>query len=140
MRRHVYHRDRGRCVVPGCRFGRFLDAHHLCPQAEGGTHETENLVMLCGNHHIDVYLGPLSIEGSPSTKLRFLRADGSQYTETPSARAVAVGEQVFGALRSFGFSDRESRGAVKRVLETAETLCSKALLRAALALLTSRSA
>jgi len=64
VRRHVFHRDRGRCVVPGCTFGGFLDAHHLRPQAEGGTHEAENLVMLCGNHHIDLHLGRPSIEGT----------------------------------------------------------------------------
>lgn len=106
VRRHVFHRDRGRCVVPGCTFGGFLDAHHLCPRAEGGTHDTKNLVMLCGNHHIDLHLGRISIEGNPSTKLEFLRADGSKYTEPPSARTVAASEQVFGALRNLGFSER----------------------------------
>nr|PZN28632.1 MAG: hypothetical protein DIU78_02135 [Pseudomonadota bacterium] len=49
-------------------------------------------------------------------------------------------EHVFGALRNLGFSERESRSAVRRVLETAETRCPKTLLRAALVLLTAQFA
>jgi len=136
VRRHVVHRDRGRCVVPGCTHATFVDGHHLWPRAEGGTHDPDNLVTVCANHHIALHAGRLTIEGSPSTKLRFLRADGSLYTEAPSARAVAVAEQVFGALRRLGFSERESKAAVARVLKTAETPCAETLLRAALAVLT----
>src|SRR5690606_26706451 len=136
VRRYVYHRDRGRCVVPGCSFGGFLDVHHLNPPAEGGGHDPENLVTLCEGHHTALHRGQLSIEGSPSTKLRFLRADGTEYTDPPSVRAIAVGEQVFGALRRLGFSERQARSAVRRVLETAETLCTATLLRAALGVLT----
>nr|PZN24244.1 MAG: hypothetical protein DIU78_12475 [Pseudomonadota bacterium] len=132
VRRHVYHRDRGRCVVPGCNFGGFLDVHHLNPRAEGGGHDTENLVTLCEGHHKALHTGQLWIEGSPSKKLRFLRADGTKYTDPPSARTIAVGEQVFGALRGLGFSERQARSAVRHVLETAETLCASTLLRAAL--------
>jgi len=135
VRRHVLHRDRGRCVVPGCTHGTYLDVHHLCARAEGGTHEPDNLVTLCAGHHTALHAGQLSIEGRPSTTLRFLRADGTRYTEAPSARAVAVGKQVVGALRGLGFSERDSRTAVARVLEAAETRCSAALLRAALAVL-----
>ncbi|MFO7181616.1 MAG: HNH endonuclease [Pseudomonadota bacterium] len=136
VRRYVHHRDRGRCVVPGCNFGAFLDVHHLNPRAEGGGHDPENLVTLCDGHHTALHTGQLSLEGSPSTKLRFLRADGTKYTDPPSARAIAAGEQVFGALRTLGFSERQSKSAVKHVLETAETPCPATLLRAALALLT----
>src|SRR5690606_23933310 len=98
-------------------------------------HEPDNLVTLCAGHHTALHAGQLSIEGRPSTTLRFLRADGTRYTEAPSARAVAVGKQVVGALRGLGFSERDSRTAVARVLEAAETRCSAALLRAALAVL-----
>nr|PZN21940.1 MAG: hypothetical protein DIU78_16565 [Pseudomonadota bacterium] len=136
VRRHVYHRDRGRCVVPGCNFGGFLDIHHLNPRAEGGGHHPENLVTLCQGHHSLLHTGQLAIEGSPSTGLRFLRADGTEYTDLPSARAVAVGKQVFGALRRLGFSERHARSAVRRALEAVETPCAATLLRAALSALT----
>ncbi|HLV67580.1 MAG TPA: HNH endonuclease, partial [Polyangiaceae bacterium] len=128
------HRDRG-CVVPGCAHGKFLDVHHLRARAEGGTHEPDNLVTLCGGHHAALHAGRLAIEGRPSTKLRFLRADGTSYTEPPSARSVAVSEQVIRAMRGLGFSERDSRTAVARVVETVETLCVERLLRAALAVL-----
>ncbi|HLV66455.1 MAG TPA: HNH endonuclease [Polyangiaceae bacterium] len=135
MRRYVLHRDHGRCVVPGCAHGSFLDVHHLCARAEGGTHEPDNLVTLCAGHHAALHAGQLSIEGRPSTTLRFLRADGKSYTEPPSARSVAVSGRVIRGLRGLGFSERESKTAVARVLETAETLCAATLLRAALAVL-----
>jgi len=107
----------------------------LRARAEGGTHAPDNLVTLCGGHHAALHAGRLSIEGSPSTKLRFLRADGSSYTEPPSARSVAASEQVIRGLRGLGFSERDSKTAVARVLETMETLCAKTLLRAALTVL-----
>ena len=69
-----------------------------------------------------------------------LRADGTSYTEPPSARSVAVSERVTRGLRRLGFSERDSKTAVARALETfakAQTLCAESLLRAALAVLSS---
>src|SRR5690606_24792587 len=63
VRRHVLHRDHGRCVVPGCAHGSYLDVHHLRARAEGGTHEPDNLVTLCAGHHAALHAGRLSIEG-----------------------------------------------------------------------------
>ncbi len=135
VRRHVVHRDHGRCVVPGCAHGKFLDVHHLRARAEGGTHEPDNLVVLCAGHHTALHAGRLSIEGRPSTKLRFLRADGTDYTEPPSARTVAASEQVIRGLRRLGFPERDSKRAVARALATIEPLCAETLLRAALTVL-----
>jgi 5-methylcytosine-specific restriction endonuclease McrA len=43
------------CVVcgwePPRRFSRLLHVHHIVPVAAGGTHERENLILLCPNHH-----------------------------------------------------------------------------------------
>ena len=39
VRRQVTRRDRGRCVVPGCRAARHLEVHHVVPRALGGTHD-----------------------------------------------------------------------------------------------------
>ncbi|HLV66028.1 MAG TPA: HNH endonuclease [Polyangiaceae bacterium] len=138
MRRHVLHRDHGRCVVPGCSHGKFLDVHHLCARAEGGTHEPDNLVTLCAGHHAALHAGQLSIAGRPSTKLRFSRADGKSYTEPPSARSIAVSEQVIRGLCRLGFSERESKAAVAHGIEAVETPCPEAVLRAALAVLSAR--
>lgn len=49
---HAVHlRDRGRCQAPGCGRTRWIEIHHRRPRAEGGTHDPENLVTLCGFHH-----------------------------------------------------------------------------------------
>ncbi len=60
-RRAVLHRDRMRCVVPGCRCRLFLDLHHLEARALGGDHRESNLVTLCGAHHRLVHDGLLGI-------------------------------------------------------------------------------
>ena len=48
VRREVMRRDRGRCRVPGCRAAAWVDVHHIVPKSCGGTHEAENLVVVCG--------------------------------------------------------------------------------------------
>jgi hypothetical protein len=58
-RRRVMARDHGRCVVPGCRCATYIDLHHLNPRAEGGQHDDDNLVVLCGAHHRAVHRGRL---------------------------------------------------------------------------------
>ena len=47
IRRAVLRRDRGRCVVPGCRGSRFVDVHHLVARAAGGGHRPSGLAVLC---------------------------------------------------------------------------------------------
>ena len=63
IRRQVFLRDRGRCVVPGCRNATYLDLHHLELRSEGGSNDPENLVVLCGAHHGASHRGRLRIDG-----------------------------------------------------------------------------
>ena len=51
MRREVLARDRHRCRAPGCGRTRFLEVHHIVPRSNGGGHEPENLMTLCGSCH-----------------------------------------------------------------------------------------
>ncbi len=67
-RQFVFHRDRGRCVVPGCRASRFLDVHHLVQRADGGDHSAENLAVMCSHHHRALHRGLLTMTG-PASKL-----------------------------------------------------------------------
>ena len=46
-RRAVWRRDRGCCVVPGCRNHMFVEVHHLRSILEGGDHSMDNLALLC---------------------------------------------------------------------------------------------
>ena len=50
-RRAVLVRDGGHCQVPGCRYDRYLDLHHILPRARGGGHTPSNLVTVCSTHH-----------------------------------------------------------------------------------------
>ena len=88
IRREVFWRDRGRCVVPGCRNATYVDLHHLDPRSEGGSNDPDNLVALCGAHHRALHRGRLRIDGKVSTGLRVRHADGTAYGCVPSPRLV----------------------------------------------------
>jgi hypothetical protein len=72
-RRHVFRRDRGNCAVPGCRSARNIEVHHIVPRAAGGSHEAENLTLLCGGHHDLLHEGRLKITGQ-APNLTFARS------------------------------------------------------------------
>ncbi len=137
VRRQVMRRDRGRCVVPGCRHGQFLDVHHVVPRSEGGGREPDNLVVLCGAHHRALHRGHLIVEGHVSTGLRFRHADGTTYGNVVDPHELALQEQSFRALRSLGFREAEARGALERVRKDAlrGSATIENILRQALALL-----
>ncbi|MBL8621908.1 MAG: HNH endonuclease [Myxococcales bacterium] len=83
-RRAVLRRDRGRCVVPGCRNARYVDVHHLVPRAAGGDHTPTKLAALCSAHHTAAHDGRLRIDGTAPGKLRVTHADGRPYGAPPS--------------------------------------------------------
>ena len=113
-RRAVMRRDGGRCVVPGCRNATFLDLHHLALRSEGGDHDPDRLISICGAHHKAAHRGALVIEGPVSKGLRFFHADGTEYGGEVSAKQAVAKRDAFLALRSFGFKESEVRGALHR--------------------------
>jgi hypothetical protein len=115
VRRKVLRRDGGRCVVPGCRHATFVDIHHVALRSEGGGHDEDNLIVLCGAHHRAQHRGQLIIEGSVSTGLTFRHADGACYGGVMSPGAVDTQMQAFRALRGLGFREGEARNALERV-------------------------
>jgi hypothetical protein len=133
MRRHVLARDGRRCVVPGCRHAVFVDVHHVEHRADGGRHELENLVTLCGAHHRAVHRGTLSISRQPNGKLSFQHGDGSEYgTVGVSPRAAIIRTKAFQALRALGFREGESKRAVERAIGHAASENVEDLVRRAL--------
>jgi hypothetical protein len=107
VRRQVERRDRGRCVVPGCR-SQYLHIHHLEPRADGGTHVARNLALLCSVHHGAVHDGRLRITGQ-APALRFTHDDGRPYgAPPPPASADSHATDTGLALRRLGFSAGES--------------------------------
>lgn len=100
VRRLVLRRDQGRCQVPSCRHATWVDVHHVVPREEGGGHETDNLVTLCGAHHRALHRGTLVVERGGAGALVFRHADGSGYGQEPDACAVDAGAKAFQALRA----------------------------------------
>jgi hypothetical protein len=136
VRREVMRRDRGRCVVPGCRNRRFTDNHHITTKEEGGEHDPDLIVTICAGHHRPVHRGLLIIEGRVSTGLRFYHADGSPYGVTPpDPQAVETAQRAFSALRNLGFKDGEVKRALAEVRAHVDTGIEE-LIRAALGVLT----
>jgi 5-methylcytosine-specific restriction endonuclease McrA len=130
MRRSVMHRDRGRCVVPGCGQSAYVDVHHLDRQTDGGSHDEDNLVVACSAHHKAAHEGRIHIERRGG-RVICTHADGTPYGQ---ARAIDPGElevraQALGALVRLGFRDREARVALGTVPAGASI---EPLLRAAL--------
>ncbi len=140
IRRRVMRRDHGGCVVPGCRNSTFVDLHHLSTRAGGGGHDEDNLVVLCGAHHRAQHRGQLVIAGSVATGLVFRHADGSVYGDVLGDTAAVCdrAERAFRGLRGLGFSEKESRQALDRVIREnhdRRELSTEALIRSALDLL-----
>jgi hypothetical protein len=50
-RRQVTRRDEGRCKLPGCRSTRCLEIHHIVARSLGGTHDADNLILICDSCH-----------------------------------------------------------------------------------------
>jgi HNH endonuclease len=139
VRRSVLLRDHRRCRVPGCRNATFVDVHHIRPRSEGGVHDADNLVTLCGAHHRATHRHELVIDGSTATSVRFRHADGEEYGRVLEPRSIAVRVKVSAALRGLGFREGEVRAALRN-LEASNDLTeanAEHLLREALLHLTS---
>ncbi|MBL8621777.1 MAG: HNH endonuclease, partial [Myxococcales bacterium] len=93
-RRAVLRRDRGRCVVPGCRNARYVDVHHIVPRAEGGDHTPTKLAALCSAHHTAAHDGRLRVDGIAPGKLRFVHADGRPYGAPPASADASAASHV----------------------------------------------
>jgi hypothetical protein len=137
MRRAVLRRDRHRCRVPSCRNADYIDLHHLQSREEGGSHDPENLITLCGAHHRAFHGGRLRVVGSPSNGLTFRHADGTSYGGVVSAPSAARQTEAFQALRGLGFKEKAARGALERATrQLGDDAELQLILRHALQLLT----
>ncbi len=93
VRDHVWLRDGGRCRVPGCRATRHCDLHHIIPWADGGTHDSANLVVACSGHHKVLHEGLLSIRGRAPDELAFTR-DGTPLVDARSGAETTVDDEL----------------------------------------------
>lgn len=115
VRRAVLHRHGGRCAVPGCGHSAFVDLHHIERRADGGDHDPERLIALCGAHHKAAHVGTLVIRGTYSSGFAFEHADGVRYGDAAASPArSSVLAQVLEALVGMGWKQREAQGMVER--------------------------
>jgi hypothetical protein len=62
LRRALVLRDGG-CAFPGCdRPPRWTNSHHIVHWADGGTTDLDNLVLLCGQHHVVIHQGDWTVQ------------------------------------------------------------------------------
>ena len=77
-----------------CRASRNVDLHHIVPRAAGGSHEADNLTLLCGGHHRALHQGNLTITGTaPALEVRWhaeAATHGGRDTRDPDAPACHV--------------------------------------------------
>lgn len=92
IRRAVLRRDRGRCRVPGCKYARFVDVHHVVPRGKGGDHTPSRLAAMCSAHHQAAHDGRLKVDLDKRGRLRIAHADGRPYGSPPPPRVAAPGE------------------------------------------------
>ncbi len=139
-RRQVFRRDHGRCVVDGCSNSSWLEVHHLHLRSEGGTHDPGQLAVLCGLHHRRLHAGLLIADGEDAATVRFFHADGTEYGKRPDAHAVEAASRAYGALRSLGFGETETKRALLRAQShVGRSPSDEDLVRAALRILTDSS-
>jgi hypothetical protein len=148
VRRFVELRDGNRCRIPGCRSTRCIELHHIVHQEDGGTHEPENIVSICGGHH-DAHHRDRMWIGGTATNLVVHRADEQPNANDANTRA-AVAEPpsqaaaprtddtdtrstAWLALESLGWKPTIARAAVDAALaELGHELALDPLIRAAL--------
>jgi hypothetical protein len=113
VRRFVELRDGERCRIPGCRSTRCLELHHIVHREDGGGHEPENIVSICGGHHDAHHHDRLWIGGT-ATNLVVRRIDeGMPAVEATPLIAVPIA--VPNAPRERGAAPRpSSNGAMPR--------------------------
>jgi hypothetical protein len=103
VRRAVYQRDGGRCAFVArsgrrCNDRRFIQLHHVMPEAAGGKPTVENMQLRCrahNGHEVDLFFGP-----------------GKRYTTDGEVRETMA---VYGTLEGKG-SVRARNGILRRAI------------------------
>ena len=93
LRRAVLARDDG-CTIDGCTSTYRLQAHHITPRSQGGTHTAENLTTLCWyHHHVAIHRRGMRIDPqSPPRRRRLLPPRGAcgYHAPEPDPHTLAI--------------------------------------------------
>jgi hypothetical protein len=136
-RQAIFRRDGGKCCVPGCRASRYLEIHHVVPQAAGGSHELDNLTLLCEGHHHALHDGKLTIIGkAPELVVQWKHhaTPSKTHVGNPSRyELVTLATEAKQALVQSGFTKPVARAAVDKALDQlGPSVTLEELIRAAL--------
>ena len=154
IRRQVFRRDRGRCIVPGCRAARFLEVHHVVPRAHGGDHDPRRLGLVCAGHHHAAHAGLIEITGeAPYFIVRRVPAAASAQRARPDKsgapdgmthvgrgapaswaepRSGTIAAEAIAGLHQMGFSRGEATRAVHEAMTDARASTNEPTLQAVL--------
>lgn len=67
-RKQVLARDKGKCVIPGCK-EKSVHLHHIQYRSRGGKWRSENICSLCVKHHQLLHAGLITITGNADVHL-----------------------------------------------------------------------
>ena len=95
VRRLVWRRDGGKCTLPSCRSAANLELHHIVARADGGTHEPDQLVLLCDGHHAALHRGQITITGTAPNKLVVTRAFDERVAHVGQPSKLDQGTRAF---------------------------------------------
>ena len=86
LARQIKLRDKG-CRFPGCERSRWVYRHHRIHWALGGRTDLDNLITLCGFHHLLVHEGGWTIVGELDGSITWIRPSGVPFK--PRERSVS---------------------------------------------------
>ena len=110
--RFVWRRDGGKCQTPGCRSTVGLEVHHKKHRADGGTHEPENLQLLCWGCHSSIHRGTLELVGGEPRRPNEPSHVGRERSRQSTFDAAAMRVQARDALVALGWKPAIARSAV----------------------------
>jgi hypothetical protein len=99
-------------------------------RSEGGGHDPNDLIVVCGVHHTAIHDGRLIVDGDRAMGWTFRHADGTAYGSRagggrgrggPAPQQVEVAVKVFRALCSLGFKQGDARRAIDELTRQTRT-------------------
>ncbi len=114
VRRLVWRRDGGKCTVTSCRSAAHLELHHIVAREDGGTHDAENIAVICDGCHASLHRGQLTITGKAPHDLVVTRVhDTMAHVGQPSRLDRAtIPVEARTALVTLGYKKHEAAAAV----------------------------
>jgi hypothetical protein len=118
VRRLVWRRDSGKCAIPSCRSAAHCEFHHIVAREHGGTHDAENICLLCDSCHAALHRRQITITGTAPSKLVITRipdavARAGQASKLDRATTLVEART---ALVTLGYKKHEAAAAVDDAL------------------------